>query len=176
MLFSDRSVWTMVHGIGLSGAALMGLFAALFYLRTMASGRSNDATPAQARYFSWLVTGTAIVLWASVLIGTFVIFPLYRLPPPADAIDLSQFPRALLLKNPETAWLHAFAMEVKEHMPWIAAMLATAAAFVSVRYQAQVLTDASLRRMIVVLLAVCFTVVGFVGLLGTFINKIAPLQ
>jgi hypothetical protein len=67
-------------------------------------------------------------------------------------------------------------MEVKEHMPWIAAMLATAAAFVSVRYQALVLTDGALRRMTAVLLAVCFAVVGFVGLLGTFINKIAPLQ
>jgi hypothetical protein len=175
MLFSDRSIWTMVHGMGLSGAALMGLFASLFYLRAMASAQP-DPTPGQVRYFSWLATGTALALWASVLVGTFVIFPLYRLPPPADAIDLSQFPRALLLKNPETAWLHAFAMEVKEHMPWIAAMLATAAAFVSVRYQAQVLTDASLRRMTGVLLAVCFTVVAFVGLLGTFINKIAPLQ
>ena len=32
MLFTDRSVWTMVHGIVLGGAALMGLSAALFYL------------------------------------------------------------------------------------------------------------------------------------------------
>lgn len=80
MLFSDRSVWTMVHGIGLSGAALMGLFAALFCLRAMASARANDATPAQARYFSWLVTGTAIALWASVLVGTFVIFPTSTCP------------------------------------------------------------------------------------------------
>ena len=27
MLFSERSVWTMVHGIGLGGAALLGLAA-----------------------------------------------------------------------------------------------------------------------------------------------------
>ena len=32
MLFSERSIWTMVHGIGLGGAALLGLAAALFYL------------------------------------------------------------------------------------------------------------------------------------------------
>jgi hypothetical protein len=32
MLFSERSVWTMVHGIGLGGGALIGLAAALFYL------------------------------------------------------------------------------------------------------------------------------------------------
>ena len=32
MLFSERSIWTMVHGIGLGGGALLGLAAALFYL------------------------------------------------------------------------------------------------------------------------------------------------
>ena len=32
MLFSERSIWTMVHGIGLGGAALLGLAAALFHL------------------------------------------------------------------------------------------------------------------------------------------------
>ena len=32
MLFSERGIWTMVHGIGLGGAALLGLAAALFYL------------------------------------------------------------------------------------------------------------------------------------------------
>ena len=32
MLFSERSIWTMVHGTGLGGAALLGLAAALFYL------------------------------------------------------------------------------------------------------------------------------------------------
>jgi hypothetical protein len=30
MLFSERSIWTMVHGIGLGGGALVGLAAALF--------------------------------------------------------------------------------------------------------------------------------------------------
>ena len=32
MLFSGRSIWTMVRGIGLGGAALLGLGATLFYL------------------------------------------------------------------------------------------------------------------------------------------------
>ena len=31
MLFTDRSIWAMVHGIGLGSGALMGLAAALFY-------------------------------------------------------------------------------------------------------------------------------------------------
>src|SRR5687767_10263844 len=35
ILFSDRSIWTMAHGIVLGGAALMGLAAALFALCAM---------------------------------------------------------------------------------------------------------------------------------------------
>ncbi|MEX2283431.1 MAG: hypothetical protein WEE89_13190 [Gemmatimonadota bacterium] len=34
-LFSDRSIWTMIHGVVLGGGALMALAAALFSLRAM---------------------------------------------------------------------------------------------------------------------------------------------
>ena len=43
MLFSERSIWTMVHGIGLGGGALIGLAAALFYLY---AARSSDGAAA----------------------------------------------------------------------------------------------------------------------------------
>jgi hypothetical protein len=56
-------------------------------------------------------------LWLTVIVGTYVIFPPYRATPPPGATDLSEFPRALVLASPSTAWLHAFAMESKEHMP-----------------------------------------------------------
>jgi hypothetical protein len=66
---------------------------------------------------------SAVMLWLTVIIGTYIIFPPYRATPPPGTTDLSQFPRALVLANPSTAWLHAFAMEIKEHMPWIASVL-----------------------------------------------------
>ena len=95
---------------------------------------------------------------------------------PAGVTDLSQFPRALILANPDTAWLHRFAMESKEHMPWIAAMLATAVAFIAVRAPSRLLGDASLRNMAIGLLATAFALVAFVALMGVFVNKVAPLQ
>jgi hypothetical protein len=55
-------------------------------------------------------------------------------------------------------------------------MLATAVAFVSVRHASMLSVDGSLRRMIAVLLTVCFALVSFVSLLGVFINKVAPLD
>ena len=81
-----------------------------------------------------------------------------------------------MLANPSTAWLHAFAMEAKEHMPWIASMLTTAVAFIAVRYRRTALTTPAMRRLAFTLLAVSFAIVAFVSLLGVFVNKVAPLD
>ena len=116
------------------------------------------------------------MLWATVIIGTYIIFPPYRVTPPTGTTDLSEFPRALVLANPGTAWLHAFAMEIKEHMPWIAAMLTSAVAFMAVRYRGATVRNPSLRRMAFSLLAISFAIVAFVSLLGVFVNKVAPLD
>jgi ABC-type antimicrobial peptide transport system permease subunit len=177
MLFTDRSLWTMAHGVVLGGAALMALAAAMFALGVMrAPNPSDSAIDNQSRSLTALMVFIGVVLWLAVFVGTYVIFPPYRATPPDGVVDLSQYPRSLLLANPDTAWLHAFAMESKEHMPWIASMLATAVAFVSLRYRSMLLRDAELRNMAMTLLAVSFVLVSFVGLMGIFIDKVAPLQ
>jgi hypothetical protein len=119
---------------------------------------------------------SAVLLWLTVIVGTYVVFPPYRVTPPAGVTDLSEFPRARLLASPSTAWLHTFAMESKEHMPWIASMLTTAVAFVAVRYRSAVLQNASLRNVSMALLAISLALVGFVSLIGVFVNKAAPLE
>lgn len=176
MLFSDRSVMTMMHGIVLGGAALLGLAAVMFYLH---AARDADGAHPQARGTdSWvrLTVVTSAILWLTVLTGTYVVFPQYRASPPPGAADLSAFPRALLTADPSTAWLHGFAMEIKEHMPWIAAMLTSAAAFVAIRYRARVLHDAGLRLMVFWYLAASFVLIGLASVLGVFVNKVAPLE
>ena len=175
MLFTERSIWTMVHGIGLGGAALMGLAAALFYLYAARSSEGSVASPGSAALAGATVL-SAVMLWLTVIVGTYIIFPPYRATPPAGATDLSEFPRALVLATPSTAWLHSFAMESKEHMPWIASMLTTAVAFVVARYRSGVLHNPSLRSMAVALLAISFALVAFVSLMGVFVNKVAPLD
>jgi hypothetical protein len=178
MLFSDRSIFTMVHGIGFGGAALLGLAAALFYLYAARPSHGMPPLPAPhaARALALLTVVTAAMLWLTVIGGTYVVFPLYRATPPPGTVDLGQFPRALIHARPDTVWLHAFAMEAKEHMPWIAAILASAVAFVTVRYRSHAIADASLRGMSLALLTVSFTLVALASLLGVFVNKVAPLQ
>ena len=177
MLFTERSLWTMVHGIALGGGALMALSAALFALRAMRTGDASGAeSQNRSRYLVGLLVFIAVVLWLTVLVGTYVNFPPYRATPPEGLLDISQYPRSLIQSRPDTVWLHSFAMELKEHVPWIAAMLATAVAFVAVRYRSVLLSDTSLRRRTALLLATCFILVAVVGVLGIFINKVAPLE
>lgn len=176
LLFSDRSLWTMVHGMALGGGGLMGLAAALFALRAMSAATTDAEMQKQSRYLAGLMVFTVAALWLAILVGTYITFPQYRATPPAGVTDLAQYPRSLIQSNPGTAWLHAFAMESKEHMPWIAAMLSTAVAFVGVRYRSRLLSDPQLRGMATALLAVSFALASFVGLLGVFINKVAPLE
>jgi hypothetical protein len=80
-----------------------------------------------------LIAGTwimAIVAWITVITGTYIVYPWYRATAPKGA-DLTQYPRAYLLKDPELAVWHNFGMEWKEHVAWLAPILATAVAFIT---------------------------------------------
>ena len=177
MLFSDRSLITMAHGLMFGGGAMLALAAALFYL--YAHRTSDDARPIslhESRAFTGLTVVAAALIWFAVIGGTYLVFPPYRATPPAATADLAQYPRALIMGNPDTTWLHAFGMESKEHMPWIAGMLATAVAFIGVRYRSALLTDAPMRRIATAFVAIALVLVAFVSLMGVFVNKIAPLE
>ena len=176
MLFTLRSLLTMGHGLLLSGGALIGMSVALYALYVDAA---PDGAPVRVRPAQWLALlsqMSAALLWLAVLSGTYIVFPIYRAPPPEGLAALDAFPRALLMSNPDTRWLHSFAMEIKEHMPWVAAFLATAAAFIASRYRTTLLADGRLRRMTVGLLWTALGLVALVALLGVFVNKIAPVQ
>lgn len=177
MLFTERSIWTMVHGVGLGGAAMLALAAALFAMYLLRPGRvyaDDDYDP--ARPLAALVGFNALAIWLTTLVGTYIVFPPYRAAPPEGSLDLTRYPKALIQSDPSTAWLHAFAMESKEHLPFVAAMLATAVAFVAWRYRRRLLDDLALRRMGMVFLGTCFVIVSWVSLLGVFINKVAPVE
>jgi hypothetical protein len=176
LLFSGRSIWTMAHGIFLGGGGLLAVAAALFAMIVLRNTSPGSAADTQSRYLAWLLVATAVLLWSAVIVGTYVSFPPYRATPPEGITDLAAYPRALIRANPATAWLHSYAMESKEHMPWMAAMLATAVAFVAARYRGQLLSDDRLRRIGVSLLALTLAIVAGVSFLGILINKVAPLE
>ena len=176
-LFSYRSILTMLHGLGAGGGALLALFAALFALWTMRTdGAVDPVVERRSRNVKWLVVLAAALLWGAVLGGTYLVFPPYRATPPEGLTDLTAYPRSLLQSDPETTWLHSFAMEIKEHVPWIAAMLATAVAFVGVRYKWLLLSDRGINRMATIAVTICLVLAACAAVLGVFVNKVAPLE
>lgn len=177
-LFSDLSIWTMVHGMALGGGAMAALFGALLlvYVGTADRAEHEGVSTSPTPLVGLLSVASAGLLWITVLVGTYVVFPPYRAPPPEGATDLGAYPRSMVLADPSTAWLHSFGMEIKEHVPWIAAMLATAVAFVTLRYGGHLTRDPSVRRAVMGWLAISLALVGTVALLGVFVNKVAPVQ
>lgn len=175
-LFSERSIWTMLHGIALGGGALIALSAALFALLVLRTPEGTPVTAVRARWVGGMTVASAVLVWLTVIGGTYVVFPPYRATPPEAAVALSNYPRSFLLAQTETAWLHSFAMEIKEHVPWIAAMLATAAAFIATRYGGALFHASLHRRLVLTLLTVCLTLVAGASTLGMLVNKVAPLQ
>jgi TRAP-type uncharacterized transport system fused permease subunit len=167
----------MIHGFGLGGVFLL-LFSSVFHcLWSLRSADNLSAAMLQThcRFLARITVLMAVILWLTIFVGTYINFPDYRANPPAGAADLTTYPKALLMANPDTKWLHEVGMETKEHMPWVAAMLMTAVAFVAARYQTKIVEEAKIRSTMLTLLTVVFGVVALVGLLGVFINKVAPL-
>jgi hypothetical protein len=120
----------------------------------------------------------ALLAFAAVFLGTYVIYPWYRAKPPANAAPeaLSHYPKYLLLWRPETSGWHEFGMEWKEHVAWLAPILATAVAYCLTRLGAGLVDHPRVRRALLVLLTISFFCAAVAGALGALINKAAPMK
>ncbi|WP_376788572.1 hypothetical protein [Thermoflexus sp.] len=125
-----------------------------------------------------LMAGTwimALVAWLTVLTGTYIVYPWYRAKPPEGA-DLSLYPRAYLLSRPELRLWHTFGMEWKEHIAWVAPILATAVAYLVARYGPHLAHEDRIRRALIVLFTLAFATAAVAGLFGALITKAAPIR
>ncbi len=163
MELTARAFWLLVH-LGL-GALFLHSFAA--GLAGLGMGRRRhrllDGT--------WIMAATA---WLTVITGTWIVYPWYRAEPPEGEADLAAYPKAYLLADRELAGWHTFAMEWKEHVGWLSPILATAVAYVVIRYRPQLAHQVELRRALMILFTLAFATAAVSGALGAFINKAAP--
>jgi hypothetical protein len=67
-------------------------------------------------------------------------------------------------------------MEWKEHVAWLAPILATTVAYVVVRYGPNLATENCIRQGVMVLFTLAFLAAGIAGLFGAFIAKAAPVH
>lgn len=176
MQLSDRELWALIHGMGLGALFLLAFGGGIAGVWSL---RSKLVTPEglQERTPRLLVGTTvmAVVAWLTVIVGTWIVYPWYRAAPPAGTTDLTGFPRSLLLSSPDTAEWHSFGMEWKEHVAFLAPILATAVAFATLYYGAQLVHRGEVRRAILVFFTLAFAAAGVAGLFGALITKAAPV-
>ena len=181
MEFTQKELFTILHGLVLGTAFLLafaGGFAGLWSLkeRLLTAEGVRERMPR-------ITIGTsvmAIVAWLTVITGTFIAYPWYRAAPPkgtdlTNPAGLADYPRYLLLAQEKTAQWHEFGMEWKEHVAWIAPLLATVVAFIAIYYGPQLVKRNDVRRILLVLFVLAFGAAGIAGLFGAFITKAAPV-
>jgi len=190
MELSNREFWTIIHGMVLGALFLLafaGGLAGLYSCRPewlTSEGIRERIT--RLRYGTGLM---ALVAWLTVATGTWIVYPWYRenlsevgddryagcegLQVPNE--DCS--PRDFLLSQVggDTESWHKFWFEWKEHIAWIAPMLATAAAFLVFYYGRSLAQTPFLRRLVIWLFVGAFAVAGIAGLIGALVTKTAPI-
>jgi hypothetical protein len=175
MAISVREVWTVLHGMLFGGMFLLAFAGGLTWLYGL---WPEWITVEGKRRLSRIKVGLwimALIAWATVISGTFIVYPWYRAKPSQGA-DLSAFPRSLLLSTPTTAEWHNFGMEWKEHVGWLAPIAATVVAFVVSYYGPQLAQKVGERRAVMIFFVVAFATAAVAGLFGAFINKVAPVR
>jgi hypothetical protein len=136
---------------------------------------------------AWLM---AVVAWATVITGTWIVYPWYRARLAPVGEDLYAGCAGLVKpgvscsarratsccptsRAPPRPW-HTFGMEWKEHVAWAAPILATAAAFLISYYGPRLVARPWLRAVVIVMFVASFAAAVVGGAFGAFLNKVAP--
>lgn len=176
MAITVRELWTLIHGMVLGAAFLLAFAGNLAGLTGL---RPESVTAAgiqeRLRCLNVGVWVMAAVAWLTVITGTYCLYPWYVARPPEGA-DLRLYPRSFLNADPNLAVWHTFGMEWKEHIAWIAPILATVVAYLVWRYGPQIARTRHLRAILIALFTLVFVTAGIAGLFGALVTKAAPLH
>jgi len=184
MEFTLRALVTELHGILFGTFFLLAIYGLLielyrtFFVKQPAM-LTDKGQGIQNLYLIWM----AVLGWAAVFSGAYIVYPWYRAVPPAGinihaagATNLLAYPRYFLLSSVTTAEWHNLGMEWKEHIAFIAVIAATMLAYVLIEYGHSIYQHPQVRTAVVVFASVAFISAGIAGLFGAMINKEAPVQ
>ena len=165
-LLTARQMFFMAHSI--LGILIVHAFAGgLGTLCTTGDSRLKD----RVRKLS--TSSMAMIAWLASVIGTWLVYPGYRADAPPGA-DLALYPRQYLLRTPNLRFWETFAMEWNVHVGWITPFLATAVAFVALRYRKRLVADFQVRKMLTNLFVIAFAASIIAFVLGALVNVAAP--
>jgi hypothetical protein len=190
MDLSYREGWTVVHGLVLGTAFLLAFAGGLAGLWSLRPGfLTPRAIRERMRRLYLGAWAMAVVAWATVISGTWIVYPWYRAGLAETGGDefagcagavlpsATCSPRDFLRSNVsgDTSQWHTFGMEWKEHVSWAAPLLATAAAFLISYYGPRLIARPWLRAATIVIFVAAFGAAVVGGAFGAFLNKVAPI-
>ncbi|HET8526660.1 MAG TPA: hypothetical protein VFM81_08480 [Actinomycetota bacterium] len=168
MSLTDREWWAVIHGMVLGAIFLLAFAGGLAEFWGLREGELSEAgvtrRTRRLEIGTWVMAAAA---WLTVATGSYVVYPWYRADPGGA--------KFVLLNDPNTANWHAFGMEWKEHIAWIAPLLATAVAFAVTYYGLSLVKHQTVRKGLMVFFTAAFVIAAVAGALGAFITKAAPV-
>lgn len=177
MQISLREFITAIHGLLFGGFFILGIFGIVVELvRSGYATEPSKLTPDGRSLASLYLSLTAMLGWAAVLAGTYIIYPWYRAVPPAGTTDLNGFPKSLLLASSTTSGWHNLGMEWKEYVAWLAPIAITMVAYVWTKQRPAMKKYPQVRTAVLVFALVAFASAGIAGLFGAMISKHAPVK
>jgi hypothetical protein len=177
MQMSLRELITAAHGMGFGALFLLAFSGAMAGLNRIRTPEvSSELSAHERRLFRVYLIAMAVLAWATVLSGAYVVYPWYRAHPPAGVTDYADFPQRRLLSSPGTAGWHNLGMEWKEHVAWFAPIAITMIAYVFTKYGAELSRDRYVRNVVFGFGVAAFMAAGIAGVFGALINKAAPIH
>ena len=177
MAMTSNEVWTVIHGMIFGFIFLLGFSGVLYAVYSMkAEWLTVDGVKQTVRNIKISAWALAASAWAAVVTGAYIVYPWYRAAAPKGTVDLSNFPKLLLLANPNTAMWHNFGMEWKEHVAFLAPIAATVVAFIDTYYGPQLAKKVGERRAVMIFFILAFASAAAAGMFGAFITKAAPVH
>jgi hypothetical protein len=190
MELNTREAWTVIHGLVLGTLFLLAFAGGLAGLWSLRPGLITTAgVKERMTRLYWGTWVMAAAAWATVITGTWIVYPWYRANLSAVGDDRyagctgailpseTCSPREFLLSDVsgQTETWHELGMEWKEHIGWAAPILATAAAFLVVYYGPRLMARPWLRTAVIVMFVAAFGAAVVGGAFGAFLNKVAPI-
>ncbi len=172
MEISLRDLLTVIHGMGFGALFMLVFSGAIGELHGAWSATPQEAPSPRGRMMlRFYLVGMVALAWLTVLSGAYIVYPWYRAIPPAGVVDLSAFPRNLLLSSPHTSGWHSVGMEWKEHIAWFAPIVMTMVAYVYWKYGRGMNKHRVMRATVLGFTAAAFIATGVAGAFGMFLNR-----
>lgn len=186
MEFAYRDSWAVIHGLIFGVLFLLAFSGALAGLWSFRRGLLTTAGIQERLTRLYVGLGAmAVAAWATVITGTWVVYPWYReklagaeyelcagLTRPSAECSPRDFLKSNVSGNTEV-W-HNIGMEFKEHIAWASPILATAAFLLLVYYGPRIVARPWLRTILLAMVVTAFAAAVVAGAFGAFITKIAP--